>query len=419
MDVVDSSPASRPTADEQCSTLYPHELAWRDRQPFLESHGYMLRPRLRPGWVPSWRVSGDNPWFCEDSHSLRMFPHIVDATRMSDGKLVSIKLVRTGSLEMRIALYLCTPPLCEDIKNHCVPLLDLFEDNKDASRSYMVTPFLRDFDDPLFDCVNDVLDLGEQYLEGLVFLHRSGVAHRDCTNANMMMDAGPLYPRGFHPLLGEFLPDGKTGTWPNSRTRCPVKYYFIDFGISRYFPPDVQSKLVIGGDGRDQEPPELSDDIPYDPFKLDVFILGNFLRKNFYDRFSNVEFMRPIWEAMTRANPDERPSAADALQQWQRMRKAVSYCHRSWRLKRREESRGWTLFLGLVHVIMVVHCAVTRSKCHVAFCLVMYNRRQGDVLWLRSCRYSAFPGDVAHHGAFHELNIFQSQTTCCARHRAI
>lgn len=32
------------------------EIAWRDRQPYLESRGYMLRPRYRPGWQPSWKL---------------------------------------------------------------------------------------------------------------------------------------------------------------------------------------------------------------------------------------------------------------------------------------------------------------------------------------------------------------------------
>lgn len=44
--------------DELFSRLYPLEIAWRDRQLFLQSRGYMLRPRLRPDWVPSWRTSG-------------------------------------------------------------------------------------------------------------------------------------------------------------------------------------------------------------------------------------------------------------------------------------------------------------------------------------------------------------------------
>ena len=37
------------------SSLLPDEVAWRDRQPYLQSHGYMLRPRYQPGWIPSWQ----------------------------------------------------------------------------------------------------------------------------------------------------------------------------------------------------------------------------------------------------------------------------------------------------------------------------------------------------------------------------
>jgi hypothetical protein len=33
------------------------EIAWRDRQPWLEEHGYTLRPRYRPDWTPSWKNS--------------------------------------------------------------------------------------------------------------------------------------------------------------------------------------------------------------------------------------------------------------------------------------------------------------------------------------------------------------------------
>ena len=47
--------------------LSSFETKWRDRQPFLESKGYMLRPRLRPGWTPSWLSTGRRFFDCEDS----------------------------------------------------------------------------------------------------------------------------------------------------------------------------------------------------------------------------------------------------------------------------------------------------------------------------------------------------------------
>jgi hypothetical protein len=63
-----------------------------------------------------------------------------------------------------------------------------------------------------------------------------------------------------------------------SYNRCavePVRYYFVDFGLSKRFacPPDQAS--VCGQLGQDKTPSELSDTIPYNPFRLDVYQLGN------------------------------------------------------------------------------------------------------------------------------------------------
>ena len=58
--------------DSMCSRLKEQEEVWRDRQNMLGKHGYMLRPRLRPGWMPSWRLAGEraNPFQFEDSKAL-------------------------------------------------------------------------------------------------------------------------------------------------------------------------------------------------------------------------------------------------------------------------------------------------------------------------------------------------------------
>lgn len=34
--------------------LDDHEVSWRDRQQWLRQCGYMLRPRYRTDWMPSW-----------------------------------------------------------------------------------------------------------------------------------------------------------------------------------------------------------------------------------------------------------------------------------------------------------------------------------------------------------------------------
>ena len=54
--------------------LSSFEVKWRDRQPFLESKGYMLRSRLRPGWTPSWLATGESRLYFEDSARLPVSP---------------------------------------------------------------------------------------------------------------------------------------------------------------------------------------------------------------------------------------------------------------------------------------------------------------------------------------------------------
>jgi hypothetical protein len=47
--------------------LLSHEKIWRDRCDYFLARGYKLRPRYRPGWIPSWTGTTLNPAFCEDS----------------------------------------------------------------------------------------------------------------------------------------------------------------------------------------------------------------------------------------------------------------------------------------------------------------------------------------------------------------
>ena len=42
------------------------ETWWVERQEALERAGYMLRPRYRPGWKPSWAGTSKDYFRCED-----------------------------------------------------------------------------------------------------------------------------------------------------------------------------------------------------------------------------------------------------------------------------------------------------------------------------------------------------------------
>lgn len=97
-----------------------------------------------------------------------------------------------------------------------------------------------------------------------------------------MMDASGLYPCGHHPILHDYLAHDLSQRAPVlSRQAGSVKYYYIDFGISSRFDGEVANKRVLGSKGLDKSAPELSDTTPYDPFKLDIYLLGNFFREVF------------------------------------------------------------------------------------------------------------------------------------------
>ncbi|KAI8984969.1 kinase-like domain-containing protein [Trametes punicea] len=322
--------------------LSPVEIYWRDRQPFFAEHGYMLRPRYQSDWVPSWQR---DPTIyildAEDRLSMHaMGPHLMDARRISDNALVLMKRVRSDSDELAIATYLSSDPLRDDPRNHCVPILDVLRDPEDEEISFLVMPFLRQVDNPPFETVGTLLDCCEQLLEGLVFMHEHGVAHRDCAYKNVMMDATALYPRGFHPMSQNCLPDAVMKPSPVlSRKDIPVKYYYVDFGISTRFMPDDPNRLVLGTLGLDRDVPELSDVVPYDPFKVDVFILGNLIGELVFLRHTNIDMpiLEQLLHDMLARNPAERPSAAEALERFREIRRGVSRLQAAWRPRPSDE----------------------------------------------------------------------------------
>jgi hypothetical protein len=98
---------------------------------------------------------------------------------------------------------------------------------------------------------------------------------------NIMMDATPLYPIPYHPCVTTMRRDYKGKAKYKTRTQRPVKYYFIDFGLSRRYEPDVVplEDPIRGGD---KTVPEFQNsDEPRNPFPTDVYYLGNLIREDF------------------------------------------------------------------------------------------------------------------------------------------
>ena len=100
---------------------------------------------------------------------------------------------------------------------------------------------------------------------------------------NIMMDASPLYPRGFHPQSPVMKPDRSDVAKHCSRTERPVQYYWTDFGLSRRFDPEETSPTELPIWGGDRSVPEFKKnyDAPWNPFHTDVYYVGNLIREDF------------------------------------------------------------------------------------------------------------------------------------------
>lgn len=172
-----------PELAKRLAVLSTSEEVWKSKQAFFKSHGYMLRPRYRPGWTPSWEADRFvDPLLAEDSVPLPVIfglyfdvrPRLIwtqwrqrqiDATRVADGRQVYIKAIATDSEELHICLMFSDDEHEGDPRNHVVPVLEVLRDEQDPNDSYLVMPLLRDIDDPPFELIEDVVVFVDQVLE--------------------------------------------------------------------------------------------------------------------------------------------------------------------------------------------------------------------------------------------------------------
>ncbi|KAL1689451.1 hypothetical protein GGG16DRAFT_93562, partial [Schizophyllum commune] len=255
------------------SKVLPHEIFWQEHYHFLKCRGYRLRPRYDPLHVPS-RASTRRRWhdlshlYPEDEIEM-LRGSVLDAVRISDNSTVVLRRAATWSDEIPILQRL--EQLRSDPRNHAAPLLDIIPLPTSDDELLVVIPLLRVYYDPPFSCPRQVLHAVAQFLEMMQFLHEHHIAHRDFCTYNLMLGPTDLFPEGFHFVMQSFSADGQTvGLNYRERANVPsVRYFVIDFGLSTQ-----DQALVTGVYGADKTVPELSWEIPYNPFKVDVYQFG-------------------------------------------------------------------------------------------------------------------------------------------------
>ncbi|KAJ7162168.1 kinase-like domain-containing protein [Mycena filopes] len=323
-------------------TLTMGEVFWRDHRDWLQTKGYVLRARYQDGWIPSWR--GTDLWPNDLEDGIRPpRASVLDATHVEDGAFVMMKRISKTRhpFEVDIGTWFSAEPQRSDPENHCVPIREVLQSPHDSDSQIIVMPLLQAFDKPRFDSIGETVAFFKQVFEGLRYMHKHHVAHRDCAYLNIMMDASPLYSEPVHPFDIRRKRDWSGRISHRSRTERPVKYYITDFGISRRYRAEDLPVLEPPIIGADKSVPEFQvkskyDDLPdLDPFPTDVYYLGNLIRQDFTGGDSikrpklGFEFMELLVADMVNKDPTKRPTMDEVVYRFDEIVRGLS----AWKLR--------------------------------------------------------------------------------------
>ncbi|KAJ7723726.1 kinase-like domain-containing protein [Mycena maculata] len=348
--------------DLQNTTAHLVDEPWRHFEPFLASRGYPLcwkyysrdkpetparlraltypvardpfRPRSREAFVHLCEVDEDDQgcgihqttgWLTQ-SASLKMAYDAQD-------RVCAIKALHNSRsrTEIDIITLLNSPKMRSCADNHTIPILDkiVTED-----WTFIVMPY---WPRSAHSCipweVEDYFNRLTQALEGLSFMHRHGIIHRDISVGNMLLNVHYGVP-GVYSSFG----------------RRNIALAYIDFGCAARFPTGSDQSSWVGtghwgtmdhagpeiprGDGRHSQR-------PYHLPPVDVYALGSVLKRAlsweqiYCKTFGNPEGLPTaahqvlqrfvpgylaLLERMTDPDPARRPTVAMALQESRALR---------------------------------------------------------------------------------------------------
>ncbi|KAJ4000503.1 hypothetical protein F5050DRAFT_1837558 [Lentinula boryana] len=193
-------------------------------------------------------------------------------------------------------------------RNHTLPLLhEIHYENL----VFGVFPLVgSSFAPAWFSNIARALESMSQIMEGVAFLHDHLVVHRDL-------------------FLSNFLSSRRDGCWDPEQKQdfLRPRYYIIDFEWAVQFTPDSDpaSRTVTGPPlpwdiYRRPPPSEMRSELPYCPFKADVWQVG----KSFMACILHIEHVVPdvlkLFRQMTADSAEDRPSAREAVTQLNKIR---------------------------------------------------------------------------------------------------
>ncbi|KAG6830443.1 hypothetical protein H0H92_000746 [Tricholoma furcatifolium] len=249
----------------------------------------------------------------------------MDATR-TDGTFLAIKKADityySTMNELAVGKMFSSPELLEDPRNHCSPVLDFLQPEEGSDYGFIILPLLYRYNISPFETVGEGVDFILQILEGLHFMHSRNVLHGDVKSTNIM-DLSPLYNHPPHPANSWYRRDFKgRSSKPASRTTRPVKYYLIDYDLSKIYESEEVRLMVPPWGGTRPVPEHLGPDAPpCDPYPVDIYCLGNVIKQRFMDGLEEArisptigfEFMRELVSDMMNNDPDKRPTMDEVM----------------------------------------------------------------------------------------------------------
>ncbi|KAH8825678.1 kinase-like domain-containing protein [Flagelloscypha sp. PMI_526] len=355
-------PGNSNNEDEDSPTkLSSSERFWFEHRDWLEQQGYALRDRYQPGWQPSWLNNDGKHWFkCEDAVT-HVHGNLMDATRTSDGHFVMLKrlVLHESQAEVEIIQRFSSQPHLSNPSNHSLPVLETLQVPGTTDVVLLVMPLLLYHRFPEIWTCGEALEFVQQLFEGLKYMHSQSVVHGDIKSDNVVMDGYGLFNRPPHPVKFTRPRDFHGTLTRSTRTEHPVRYYFIDFGLSRQFPVGADPPMVLPWGGGDNSLPEFkTPDVLCDPYKTDVYRIANIVRMeliegheelSYFKPKQGLEFLKPLIEDMVHDNPAKRPTMSQAVERLTNIRKRLWWWQLRSRLRDTSENPFESLAYDLWH----------------------------------------------------------------------